>query len=159
MPKRVPTYTWAREMGAREKREGRDGKMERLRQEDFVLAGLNAAHIPQPNCGTRVLLQSAAPWRQRDPPVPGHPHPSLWHQGDREGLVVSRRLGWGVCPCGGHSPSWHCRQGHGLLPGSWWQGAMWDPLFPDFSRLFRALGFCGGGREWAGEAVAAPCLW
>lgn len=51
-------------------------------------------------------------------PVLGHSHPSLWHQGDREGLVDSRGLGSGVGPCGGDSPSWHCRQGDGHPPGS-----------------------------------------
>lgn len=120
MPKSVPTCTWVSYMRVREKGESRDGEMERLRQEDFVLAGLNAAQSPQPNCGTGVLLQSATLWRQMDPPTPSqntHIYPC--------GIRVTERGWWTAgdwvgewVPVAGTAPAGTAGRGMGTCQGA-----------------------------------------
>lgn len=147
MPESVPTCTWASEMGVREKGEGRDGEMERLRQEDFMLAGLNAAHSPQPKCGTGVLLQSAAPWRQMDPPSRDtHIHPC--------GIRVTER-GWWTAGIGmGSGSLWRGQPQLALQAGGWQPAgelvARWD-VGPAFPSLFSA--FQGSRALWWWQGV------
>lgn len=66
--------------------------------------------------------------------------------------VVSVRVWWGAVGrgavlCSGDSPSWHWGQEDEHLTGSWWQGGIWDLIFPEVSGFFWAQ--CGG-RRWAG---------
>lgn len=113
-----------------------------------MLAGLNAAHIPQPSCGTRVLPQSAAPGRQMEPPCHGTLTSIPAASEGQRGADGQQGIGLG------RGSLWRGRPQLALQAGGWAPAgelvARWD-VRPAFSSLFSA--FQGSRALWWWQGV------
>lgn len=113
-----------------------------------MLAGLNAAHIPQPNCGTQGAATKSSSMEAKGPPLSQdtHIHPC--------GIRVTERGWWTTgdwvgewVPVAGTAPAGTAGRGMGSCQGA---GARCD-VGPAFSRLFSA--FQGSGALWWRQGV------